>query len=686
MEQRKKIVRTSSTRQSQHEKLKAALAKKPTASYLNTVGISPSQLAQLSGDIPIEKQKFLNERLVKNAKSRKRFNNRPQTINIGGTGDNKSFMEVTPSAGGSMEYPTPDWFRMNQQVDVSVIIPLYKSDQVIVDLIRTWPLNCKYSVEIIFVDDRCPRNSKDVVLRAWDQRRREIKDIKAPIGKVITNSTNKGYGLSCNAGAAAASGKYLIFLNADTHVTPGWIEPMIELFNNPQVGLVGNMHIKDGGGHNGTIDSAGSEWKWNDLSFVHIGRHCYRKQGINTPFKMENAPRDLLEVSEREMVTGCCFAMPASLFKYIGGFNPNYRIGYWEDAEICMNVRELGYKILFQPNSIIYHKLGHTASGGHRYFDHNKQYFMNKWVKSHRLDDLLLSQRRPGSQDPVNRILIRRTSAHGDALVATGVCAALKEKYPKARIMFTTMFPEIICECKYIDEFVDIRKIHSTQFDVFYNLDLSYEWRPNVNILAAYAEMVGVKVEDCKLHMNPQPIRTVGIELPKEYIVIHPGRTDWVGRDWPHECWVEIANRLLRKGEKIVNVGKYSESEIPCTLDLRGKTSIAEMAFVMDNAKAFLGIDSLPMHVAQVFDVPGVSFFGCVVPESRIYTKTMKGITARNLPCLGCHHRRPAPSTVTKTCETGTLDCINKVSVDEMWFKISDMLREIESGRTSLLG
>lgn len=410
MEQRKKIVRTSSTRQSQHEKLKAALAKKPTASYLNTVGISPSQLAQLSGDIPIEKQKFLNERLVKNAKSRKRFNNRPQTINIGGTGDNKSFMEVTPSAGGSMEYPTPDWFRMNQQVDVSVIIPLYKSDQVIVDLIRTWPLNCKYSVEIIFVDDRCPRNSKDVVLRAWDQRRREIKDIKAPIGKVITNSTNKGYGLSCNAGAAAASGKYLIFLNADTHVTPGWIEPMIELFNNPQVGLVGNMHIKDGGGHNGTIDSAGSEWKWNDLSFVHIGRHCYRKQGINTPFKMENAPRDLLEVSEREMVTGCCFAMPASLFKYIGGFNPNYRIGYWEDAEICMNVRELGYKILFQPNSIIYHKLGHTASGGHRYFDHNKQYFMNKWVKSHRLDDLLLSQRRPGSQDPVNRILIRRTA------------------------------------------------------------------------------------------------------------------------------------------------------------------------------------------------------------------------------------------------------------------------------------
>jgi ADP-heptose:LPS heptosyltransferase len=459
---------------------------------------------------------------------------------------------------------------------------------------------------------------------------------------------------------------------------------MIELFNDPKVGIVGNMHIKDGGGHNGTIDSAGSEWKWNDMSFVHIGRHCYRKQGIHGPFKVENAPRDLLEVGEREMVTGCCFAMPADLFKYIGGFNPNYRIGYWEDAEICMNVRELGYKIMFQPKSVIHHKLGHTSSGGHRYFGHNKQYFMNKWVKSHRLDDLLLSEARPASQDEVKSILVRRSSAHGDALVAAGVCAGLKKKHPKAKIMFCTMFPEIICENKFIDEFIDIRQIHNTKFDVFYNLDLCYEWRPNVNILTAYAEAVGVKTEDCELSMNPQPLKDV--ELPDNYIVIHPGKTDWVGRDWPTECWIEIANRLLRNGEKIVCVGKYSESEIPCTLDLRSKTSIAQMGWVMNNAKAFLGIDSMPMHIAQVFDVPGISFFGCVLPELRIYSKNMKGITANNLSCLGCHHRRPTPSTVTKSCETGTLDCINKVSVDDMWFKITDLLREIERGSISLLG
>ena len=41
-------------------------------------------------------------------------------------------------------------------------------------------------------------------------------------------------------------------------------------------------------------------------------------------------------------------------------------------------VREKGYKVLFQPNSIIYHKLSHSNSGSHIYAEHNKKYFFNK--------------------------------------------------------------------------------------------------------------------------------------------------------------------------------------------------------------------------------------------------------------------------------------------------------------------
>ena len=106
----------------------------------------------------------------------------------------------------------------------------------------------------------------------------------------------------------------------------------------------------------------------------------------------------------------------------------------------------------------------------------------------------------------------------------------------------------------------------------------------------------------------------------------------------------------------------------------------------MSKAKAFVGIDSLPMHIAQAFDVPGVSFFGCILPETRLYSKNMQGITAVDLPCLGCHHRKPAPSTVTQICDTGTLDCIKNVTVDDMWRKVKNMLRELNNESLSILG
>jgi ADP-heptose:LPS heptosyltransferase len=89
------------------------------------------------------------------------------------------------------------------------------------------------------------------------------------------------------------------------------------------------------------------------------------------------------------------------------------------------------------------------------------------------------------------------------------------------------------------------------------------------------------------------------------------------------------------------------------------------MAHVIKNAMCFVGIDSFPMHVAQTFDVPGVCFFGSIDPKTRIIKPNMKGVTAKNLKCLGCHHRSP-PCTSTITCENGIMECINMVTVEEM--------------------
>lgn len=289
-------------------------------------------------------------------------------------------------------YPIAGHYDQNEKFDVSVIVPLYKSNKVILDQITQWHQDAHLKVEIIYVDDKCPTKSKMVVFQEWSKKgKKEDHNVT-----LVLSSKNKGFSGACNIGAMHARGKFLIFLNADTVVTNGWIQPMIDLFNDSKVGIVGNLQLKEGGRFHNTIDSAGSEWSWDFMNFMHVGRHFFNGKALDRPYKINNAPQDMLVVSEREMVTGCCFAIPKNLFNEVGGFDEGYKIGYWEDSELCMSIKELGYKIMFQPNSIIYHKLSHSNIGKHDHHESNRIRFFNKWVLSNKIDQFIKSVRPKG--------------------------------------------------------------------------------------------------------------------------------------------------------------------------------------------------------------------------------------------------------------------------------------------------
>jgi GT2 family glycosyltransferase/ADP-heptose:LPS heptosyltransferase len=578
----------------------------------------------------------------------------------------KTMLLETPAVASQLfiPYRVPTWFETKEKADVSIIIPMFRSSEAIKTLIESWDMiNDGTKVEVIYVDDCCPQNSKDVVVSAWTERKGELK---GPIGKIIYNPENQGFGVSCNIGARNSTADYLIFLNADTIVTPGWLRPILRLIKKEDVGIVGNMQLKSVNGKD-IIDSAGSEWDWNDLSFIHIGRNSYNGKRVN-PFSLNNCPKDIFETQEREMVTGACIAIRKSLFNEIGGFNPNYRISYWEDSEICMTVKELGYKIMYQPNSRIYHTGQHSKSGTHRFIEHNKSYFINKWVNSGRIDSLVKSHRT--NRLDIKNIVVRRQAAHGDVLMAAAIAPAIKKMYPSCKLSFSTMCSHVLEGNPYIDKIVTDQELSERSFDLYYNLDMAYEYRPNTNILKAYADVVGASVSDCKMFLKTNAFEG----LPENYVVIHSGHTNWVGRDWSPTKFDIVSSQLQKAGHKVVCIGSGSDNRISCDLDLRGKTKVPELAYVIQHAKLFVGIDSFPMHVAQTFDVPGVCFFGSVVPDTRLVSKKMLPVTANNVKCLGCHHRQLPPCTVTSVCETQFLDCINQVSVNQMMAKIQEAL------------
>jgi GT2 family glycosyltransferase len=435
-------------------------------------------------------------------------------------------------------YPIEGRYKLKQPVDVSVIIPIYNSASVVAHQITEWQTSSKYSVEVIYVDDKSADNSLEVIFNQWNSR----EDKKKHLVKIVRSKSNQGFGRTCNFGAYHSNGQYLIFLNADTVVTPGWIEPIIDLLKDETVGIVGNLQIKDGGELDGTIDSAGSEWCWETCNFMHIGRHSYQGKLLEKPFTPANAPTAMMQLGEREMVTGCCFSIRKELFDRIGGFDLNYKRAYWEDSEICMTVKDLGYKILFEPKSVIYHKLSHTNSSTHIYHDGNKDYFMQKWVNSERIDPLINSPR-PIANPKISKILVKRRAANGDVLIAGAVASALQKKYPESQIDFCTECGDVLKNNPYINDVLLPQEVRLNQYHIVFDLNYAYERRPYCNILQAYADVVGVNKEDCNLFFDTAVIEP--IDGP--YVVIQAARTNWVGRNWHVSKFDDIARRLNRR-------------------------------------------------------------------------------------------------------------------------------------------
>lgn len=373
-------------KQMQQRKTAAAQAKRPSFSDIQ------KQAAMIQKGIPIP---IVERKIVSNARRR---NEGPVQMRQAYIPQDPIVRHRNPEAVKTNYIrPTiraimpPSWFTNNNSVDVSIIVPLFKSSEVIANQIRNWDLSEEDGLtkEVIYVNDGCPEESFQAVLSSWELLKQHWHMSLQPttsfknIGRIVGLSHNSGFATACNFGAQVAKGNYLIFLNADTIVTKNWVKPMIDLISD-KVGMVGNLQLQ----YNGNIDSAGSEWSNEHQTFLHIGRDTYQGKRLSKPINIEKMPEDLTIPSEREMVTGCCFAMRKTLFDEIGGFDVGYRTAYWEDSDLNMEVRSRGYKVYYQPESIIYHKSGHSKAGFHPFMSDNAQRFYSKWVENGKLNEI----------------------------------------------------------------------------------------------------------------------------------------------------------------------------------------------------------------------------------------------------------------------------------------------------------
>lgn len=572
-------------------------------------------------------------------------------------GDNSTLLNLPfNTTQTAFLYHATDWFAATQKADVSVIIPIYNNSAKA--LIESWDaINDGLKVEIIFVDDNCPQNSKDLIIEQFEKRK-----ITNHIRKIYCNAIQQGWSTCCNVGAEKSSANIIVFLDPNTIVAKNWLRSLVQLLNKSEVGIVGGIQIDP---EARTFVHAGSEWSWEKGQFLEIGRDIYNGIKLSRPFQINNTPDDLLEPTEREKISSHCMAMRRDQFLDLGGFSPKLNDEEWADADLCLFAKEKGLKVICQGNTRVFRNFAQKSDS---YYEQGKLYFHNKWVTSGRIDNLV-KNKRLSPRLPIDSIVIRRRAAHGDVLLAASVAPALKKKYPNVKIIFSTDCPEVLQNNPWIDKVVEVYS--ERWFQLYYDFDMLYEYRPNTNIIATFADAVGVDKKDCDLYLHTEPIEN----LPESYIVIHAGKTLWAGRNWSSFKFDAISSKLYTAGHKIICVGTDSDHKTSaCDLDLRGKTSIAQLGYVIKNAKLFVGIDSFPMHIAQTFEIPGVCFFGSILPSTRLIKDCIKPVFADDLKCLGCHHRKSTPCTITTTCDIGIQDCINTVSIAQVWAIISNLL------------
>lgn len=151
---------------------------------------------------------------------------------------------------------------------------------------------------------------------------------------------NLGFGGGINYAAKHAKGKYLVFLNDDSEVHPGWLDALIRAAQSDErVGAVGSRILFP----DGTLQEAGGV-VWSDGSTMPLGR------GERPGSLAYSYVRAVDYTSANGML------VRRDDFDRLGGFDSRYFPAYYEDTDLCLALRhQLGRDIVYEPRSVISH-------------------------------------------------------------------------------------------------------------------------------------------------------------------------------------------------------------------------------------------------------------------------------------------------------------------------------------------
>jgi len=231
---------------------------------------------------------------------------------------------------------------------VSIISVNYNHSEVTCEMLDSLKRITYPNIETIVVENGSPDDNPSIISERF------------PHIKLIISAKNLGFAGANNLGVQASRGDYILFLNNDTEVTPGFLEPLVrKMQSNPRIGAVSpkiRFHYAPE-----IIQYAG---------MTHINTYTSRNRAIG------NGEKDMCQYDQDQVSAyahGAALMTSRKILQAIGLMSETFFL-YYEELDWCIRLRKAGYSIFYVHNSLIYHK--ESVSTGK--MSPLKTYFLNR--------------------------------------------------------------------------------------------------------------------------------------------------------------------------------------------------------------------------------------------------------------------------------------------------------------------
>jgi GT2 family glycosyltransferase/2-polyprenyl-3-methyl-5-hydroxy-6-metoxy-1,4-benzoquinol methylase/glycosyltransferase involved in cell wall biosynthesis len=240
---------------------------------------------------------------------------------------------------------------------VSVVVVTFGNINLTRECLRSIDENSQYAhLEIIVVDNASSDGTPEY-LRQWVT--------ESGNRKVILNEKNRGFAAANNQGLSSATGDYLILLNNDTYVTPGWVGTLLRhLRRDPTIGLIGPVTNNIGNEARIDID-------YSSMSEMLTVSARYTRRHIGQTYPLRTA-------------AFFCAMMPREVYEAVGALDESFGLGFFEDDDYCRRIEKIGLRVACAEDVFIHHHLSASFNRINQderraLFERNRAIYEAKW-------------------------------------------------------------------------------------------------------------------------------------------------------------------------------------------------------------------------------------------------------------------------------------------------------------------